>query len=71
MVLLFLLGSVILLAISALFVFGALSQIIVCDSLNDPEHSQLFGAIQPHVGLQTLYPAEAEQEAPTLSNIIR
>lgn len=64
----FLFSAVIMVATTALFVVGSVSDILVCDPLSDPTNSEVFSVVEELYNLNELYPAG---QAPRVTEIIR
>lgn len=64
----FLFSALIMAATTALFVLGSISEILVCDPLADPTHSEVFNAAAELYNLNNHYPPG---QAPSITEIIR
>ena len=53
---------------TVLFVVGSASEILVCDPLRDPTHSEVFNLLSQHLNIDKHYPPG---QAPQLTEIIR
>ncbi|XP_063610180.1 prominin-1-like isoform X1 [Penaeus indicus] len=63
----FLFSALIMAATTALFVLGSISEILVCDPLADPTHSEVFNAAAELYNLNSHYPPG---QAPSITEII-
>lgn len=63
----FVFSSVVLVVVSALFVVGSLSRMLVCDPLSNPASSEVFDTLVTRFNLNELYP---QDEAPSVMDII-
>ncbi|KAK7084611.1 hypothetical protein SK128_007792, partial [Halocaridina rubra] len=66
----FLFSAVIMVATTALFVIGSVSEILICDPLSDPTHSEVFFVVEEQLKflkLNDMYPAG---QAPRVTEII-
>ncbi|XP_066957020.1 prominin-1-like isoform X7 [Macrobrachium rosenbergii] len=63
----FLFSAVIMIATTALFVVGSVSDILVCDPLGDPTNSEVFSVVEERFNLNDYYPAG---QAPRITEII-
>ena len=64
----FLFSAAIMVTTTVLFLAGSASEILVCDPLRDPSHSEVITLIADHVNLEKHYPPG---QAPHLTEIIR